>query len=146
MIAGKRIQSVRAALEQHLMRAPTSAEMAAAFEMSAEEYHALEKSATHGRSTSLDEMLDAGTFLVADDAGSADAACEQADMLKALLIVAARLDQRDQPGLDQIVELARARHARKHLPRDLAHQRRLFVDQRPDALAIERARDRQSGV
>src|SRR3546814_7469647 len=30
MIAGKRIQSVRAALEQHLMRAPTSAEKAAA--------------------------------------------------------------------------------------------------------------------
>src|SRR3546814_3662725 len=43
----------------------------------------------------------------------------------ALLIVAARLDQRDQPGLDQVVELARPRHARKDLPRDLAHQRRI---------------------
>jgi len=96
MIAGKRIQSVRAALEQHLMRAPTSAEMAAAFEMSAEEYHALEKSATHGRSTSLDEMLDAGTFLVADDAGAADATCEQADMLKALEACVSRLPEREQ--------------------------------------------------
>src|SRR3546814_18124232 len=41
----------------------------------------------------------------------------------ALLIVAACLDQRDQPGLDQVVELARPRHARKAQTRDLAHQR-----------------------
>src|SRR3546814_6722556 len=58
MIASKRIQTVRRDLEQHLMRAPTAAEMADAFGMSAEEYFALEKNAAHGRSTSLDEMID----------------------------------------------------------------------------------------
>src|SRR3546814_10876271 len=54
----------------------------------------------------------------------------------ALLIMAARLDEGDEARLDQIVELTGARDARKHLPRDLADQRRMIGDQRLDALAI----------
>ena len=96
MVAGKRLQTVRASLEQHLMRAPTTAEMAEAFAMSADEYHALEKSAAYGRSTSLDEMIDAGTFLVADDGESADGALEQAETLHALEACIARLPEREQ--------------------------------------------------
>src|SRR3546814_9336613 len=69
MVAGKRIQTVRRDLEQHLMRAPTAAEMAEAFAMSAEEYFALEKNAAYGRSTSLDAMLDGGAFLIANEIG-----------------------------------------------------------------------------
>src|SRR3546814_3022357 len=38
MVAAKRIQAMRGALEQQLMRAPTAAEMAVAFDMSAEDY------------------------------------------------------------------------------------------------------------
>src|SRR3546814_4485880 len=52
MVAAKRIQAMRGALEQQLMRAPTTAEMAVAFDMSAEDYFAPERNATHGRSTS----------------------------------------------------------------------------------------------
>jgi RNA polymerase sigma factor for flagellar operon FliA len=37
--------------------------MAVAFDMSAEDYFALERNATHGRSTSLDELTDIGAFL-----------------------------------------------------------------------------------
>ena len=96
MVAGKRIGSVRAALEQNLMRTPTTAEMAAAFEMSAEEYFALERSATHGRSTSLDAMLDEGSFLLADDSDGADDRCEQDDLLEALGQCIARLPEREQ--------------------------------------------------
>jgi len=96
MVASKRIASVRAALEQHLMRAPTTAEMAAAFEMSAEEYFALERSATHGRSTSLDAMVDDGSFLFADDSEGADTRMEQDDLLEALGACIARLPEREQ--------------------------------------------------
>ena len=52
--------ALRSALEQQFMRAPTAAEMAVAFDMSAEDYFALERNATHGRSTSLDELTDVG--------------------------------------------------------------------------------------
>lgn len=96
MVASKRIASVRAALEQHLMRAPTTAEMAAAFEMSPEEYFALERSATHGRSTSLDAMVDDGSFLFADESEGADARMEQDDLLEALGACIARLPEREQ--------------------------------------------------
>ena len=65
MVAAKRIHAMRGALEQQLMRAPTAAEMAVAFDMSAEDYFALERNATHGRSTSLDELTDIGAFLAA---------------------------------------------------------------------------------
>src|SRR3546814_19766908 len=71
MVAAKRIQAMRGALEQQLMRAPTTAEMAVAFDMSAEDYFALERNATHGRSTSLAELTDIGAFLAtAEDAGA----------------------------------------------------------------------------
>src|SRR3546814_6747807 len=53
MVAAKRIQAMRGALEQQLMRAPTTAEMAVAFEMSAEDYFALERNATDRKSTRL---------------------------------------------------------------------------------------------
>src|SRR3546814_10087695 len=78
------------------MRAPTAAEMADAFGMSAEEYFALEKNAAHGRSTSLDEMIDRGTFLSADEADGADGQCEREDMLGALQTCIERLPEREQ--------------------------------------------------
>lgn len=96
MIASKRIHTVRSTLEQHLMRAPTAAEMAAAFDMSAEEYFALERSATHGRSTSLDEMVDAGSFLIADSGDGPGDMCEQEDLLGALQQCIGRLSEREQ--------------------------------------------------
>src|SRR3546814_14958851 len=74
MVAGKRIQTVRRDLEQPLMRAPTAAEMAEAFAMSAEEYFALETNDAHGRSTSLDEMTDGDDLFIAT---SADASRER---------------------------------------------------------------------
>ena len=96
MVASKKIGSVRAALEQNLMRAPTTAEMAAAFDMSAEEYFAFERSATHGRSTSLDAMLDEGSFLLADESEGVDERCEQDDLLEALGACIGRLPEREQ--------------------------------------------------
>src|SRR3546814_15879802 len=61
--------------------------------------------------------------------------------------MATRLDQCDQPGLDQIVQFAGARDARKHLPGDLADQRRMIRDQHLDALAIAvRAGGGRSGM
>jgi RNA polymerase sigma factor for flagellar operon FliA len=84
MVASKRLKVIRSALEQHLMRAPTTAEMAEAFEMSAEEYFALERSAMQGRSTSLDELTENGSFLIADERPGADALYEEDDMLEAL--------------------------------------------------------------
>lgn len=95
MAAGKRLQSVRHTLEQHLMRAPTAAEMAEAFDLSAEEYFALEKSATYGRSTSLDALTDGGAFLVADAADAGDA-CERESTLAALQACIAKLPEREQ--------------------------------------------------
>src|SRR3546814_18013928 len=94
MVAGKRIQTVRRDLEQHLMRAPTAAEMAEAFAMSAEEYFALEKNAAYGRSTSLDAMLDGGAFLIANEADGADERCEREDMLSALQACIERSEER----------------------------------------------------
>lgn len=96
MAANKRLQTVRRTLEQQLMRAPTPGEMAAAFGMSAEEYFALEKNAAHGRATSLDELLDGGAFLLADEEDGADTACEQEDMLAALQACIGRLSEREQ--------------------------------------------------
>jgi RNA polymerase sigma factor for flagellar operon FliA len=96
MVASKRISAVRAALEQNLMRAPTTAEMAAAFEMTPEEYFALERSATYGRSTSLDALVDEGSFLFADESEGAGARMEQDDLLEALGACIARLPEREQ--------------------------------------------------
>lgn len=96
MIASKRIRAVRGTLEQQLMRAPTTAEMAAAFAMSAEEYFAFERSATHGRSTSLDELVDTGSFLIADDGDGPAVLCEQEDLLAALRQCIGRLSEREQ--------------------------------------------------
>jgi RNA polymerase sigma factor for flagellar operon FliA len=95
MTANKRLQTVRRTLEQHLMRAPTTAEMAEAFDMSAEEYFALEKSASYGRSTSLDELTDGGILLAASDEDAGEA-CEQEDMLAALQGCIGRLPEREQ--------------------------------------------------
>ena len=96
MVANKRIQATRRTLEQQLMRAPTTTEMAAALDMSAEDYFTLERSATHGRSTSLDELMDGGDFLVADSSGDASDQCEQEDMLQALQQCIGRLSEREQ--------------------------------------------------
>ncbi|HRE33645.1 MAG TPA: sigma-70 family RNA polymerase sigma factor, partial [Sphingopyxis terrae] len=67
MAAAKRLAATRDALEQQLMRAPGAVEMAEAMGMGAEEYFEFERSATQGRSTSLDEMMNEGDFLFADD-------------------------------------------------------------------------------
>lgn len=96
MAAAKRMQTVRAKLEQQLMRAPSPAEMAEAMDMSAEEYFALERSALHGRSTSLDEMMEHGTFLLADERPGAGEAFEQEDLLDALRTCIGRLSEREQ--------------------------------------------------
>lgn len=95
MAADKRIRAARAALEQTLMRAPTAAEMATALDLSAEDYFALERSATHGRTASLDELMDSGTFLFTDERIGAADACEQADMLDALRQCIDRLSDRE---------------------------------------------------
>lgn len=96
MAAAKRLQATRAALEQALMRTPTTSEMAAAMDLSAEEYLALESTAALGRSTSLDELVEGGAFLLADGRTGADDACEQADLLVALKHCIGRLSEREQ--------------------------------------------------
>ncbi|SBV34684.1 RNA polymerase, sigma 28 subunit [uncultured Sphingopyxis sp.] len=96
MVAAKRIQAMRGTLEQQLMRAPTPAEMAVAFDMTAEDYFALERNATHGRSTSLDELTDIGAFLAADEDAGADERCEQEDLMGALRQCVGRLSEREQ--------------------------------------------------
>ncbi|WP_411339990.1 FliA/WhiG family RNA polymerase sigma factor [Sphingopyxis sp. J-6] len=96
MVANKRLKTVRATLEQHLMRAPTAAEMAEAFDMSAEEYFALERSAMQGRSTSLDELTESGSFLIADDRPGAETLYEEEDVLDALRRCIDRLSEREQ--------------------------------------------------
>ncbi len=96
MVAAKRIQATRAALEQQLMRAPVAAEMAAALDMSPEDYFALERNATHGRSTSLDELIDVGAFLLPDDDIGAGEQCEQADLMGALRHCITCLSDREQ--------------------------------------------------
>lgn len=96
MVAAKQIQAARAALEQQLMRAPTAAEMAKAMAMTPEDYFALERNAAHGRSTSLDELTDMGSFLLADDDIGANERCEQEDLIGALRICITRLSDREQ--------------------------------------------------
>ena len=96
MAAAKRIAATRAALEQQLMRAPGAAEMAEAMGMGAEEYFEFERSATHGRSTSLDEMMNEGDFLFADDRLGAGELLEQEGMLDALRACIGRLSDREQ--------------------------------------------------
>ncbi|MBN8842339.1 MAG: FliA/WhiG family RNA polymerase sigma factor [Sphingomonadales bacterium] len=96
MAAARQLNQTRAMLEQQLRRAPSTAEMAAALDLSPDDYFALEKSATHGRSTSLDELVDEGSFLFADDRTGAGEALEQHDMLDALRLCIARLNGREQ--------------------------------------------------
>ena len=96
MVAAKRLQATRAALEQQLLRAPTAAEMAVALDMAVEDYFALERNATHGRSTSLDELTDIGAFLAADEDALADDRCEQEDLMGALRQCVGRLSEREQ--------------------------------------------------
>ena len=96
MAAARQLQQTRATLEQTLRRAPAATEMAAALDLSPEEYFALEKSATHGRSTSLDELVDEGSFLFADDRIGAGDALEQESVLEALRLCIGRLGEREQ--------------------------------------------------
>ena len=96
MAAARQLQQTRATLEQRLRRAPAATEMAAALDLSPEEYFALEKSATHGRSTSLDELVDEGNFLFADDRIGAGDALEQESVLEALRLCIGRLGEREQ--------------------------------------------------
>ncbi len=96
MIAARRMQAARKTLEQQLMRTPTASEMAEAMDMSAEDYFALERNATHGRSTSLDELMDGGAFLLADERLGADDLCERDDVLGALRQCIERLSEREQ--------------------------------------------------
>ena len=86
MVAAKRLQATRAALEQQLLRAPTTAEMAVA----------LDRNATHGRSTSLDELTEIGAFLAADENAGADERCEHDDLMGALRQCVGRLSEREQ--------------------------------------------------
>lgn len=96
MVAAKRIQTTRAALEQQLMRAPVAAEIAAALGMSPDDYFALERNATHGRSTSLDELIDVGALLLPDDEVGAGEKCEQQDLMGALRQCITCLSDREQ--------------------------------------------------
>lgn len=96
MAAARQLRTTRAALEQTLLRTPTAAEIAEALDLSAEDYFALEKSATHGRSTSLDELVDSGAFLFADDRMGAGDALEQEDLLEALRNCIEQLSAREQ--------------------------------------------------
>lgn len=96
MAAQRELQAARATLEQQLHRAPTAAETAEAMGLSAEDFFALERSATHGRSTSLDELIDGGAFLLADERIGAGDACEQEDLVEALRACITRLGEREQ--------------------------------------------------
>ncbi|WP_033074417.1 sigma-70 family RNA polymerase sigma factor [Sphingopyxis sp. MWB1] len=96
MNASKRIQAVRHQLQQQLMRTPSAGEMAAALDMSAEEYFMLERSATHGRSSSIEEMVEGGDLLLMDDEDNADVRLEQEDLEKALRRCIHRLSEREQ--------------------------------------------------
>ena len=96
MVANKRLRAMRAALEQQYMRAPTTAEMAAAFDMTAEEYFMFEQNAAQRRSASLDEMMEAGSVLIADDALATGELCERSDVLAALRDCIAALNEREQ--------------------------------------------------
>lgn len=96
MVAAKRLQQIRSELEQQLMRAPSTVEIAKALDMSAEDYFLFEKSATHGRSTSLDELIEDGHLLFADDRIDAGEALEQDDLMDTLRQCVDRLNAREQ--------------------------------------------------
>ena len=96
MVAARRLQQMRATLEQRLMRAPTAVEMAAALDLSAEDYFALEKNATHGRSISIEDLVEDGSFLFADERIGAGDACEQDNLMEALRLCVGRLSEREQ--------------------------------------------------
>lgn len=96
MQANRRLLATKAALEQELMRAPTGKEMADAMHMTAEAFFAFEQSAIQGRSTSLDEMLEHGTFLVADEEEGGFAAMDAADLQSALQRAITHLSEREQ--------------------------------------------------
>jgi RNA polymerase sigma factor for flagellar operon FliA len=96
MTANRRIQSVRGQLEQELMRAPSAREMAETMKMTSEAYFAYEQNAQHGRSTSLDEMMEFGSFIMADDDEGGLAALDAADLQAALARSIARLGEREQ--------------------------------------------------
>jgi len=96
MVAAKRLQQIRGELEQQLMRAPSTVEIAKALDMSAEDYFLFEKSATHGRSTSLDELIEDGHLLFADDRIGAGEALEHDDLMETLRQCVDRLNAREQ--------------------------------------------------
>ncbi len=97
MVAAKRIQATHAGLEQqHACARRRRPEMADAMGMSPEDYFALERNATHGRSTSLDELTDIGSFLLADDDIGAGDRCEQEDLIGALRQCITHLSAREQ--------------------------------------------------
>ena len=96
MIAARQLNHARGSLEQTLMRAPTAAEMAEALDLSAEDYFAMEKNATHGRSISLEDLMEDGSFLFADDRIGAGEAFEQEDLMEALRRCVGQLSEREQ--------------------------------------------------
>ncbi|WP_374525669.1 sigma-70 family RNA polymerase sigma factor [Sphingopyxis sp.] len=96
MAAARQLQATRRALEQQLMRAPSATEMARALDMSAEDYFALEKNATHGRSIAIEDLIEDGSFLFADERIGAGEACEQENLLAALRQCVGRLSEREQ--------------------------------------------------
>lgn len=96
MIAAKRVQTARATLEQALMRTPTAVEMAENLGIDTDDYFALERSATLGRSTSLDDLIDSGSFLVADARPGPGDSIEQADVLHRLRQCIGGLSDREQ--------------------------------------------------
>lgn len=96
MAANRRLISTKSALEQQLMRTPTAKEMADALHMTADAYFAYEQSAIQGRTTSLDDMLDQGSFLITDEAEGGFAAMDADDMQAALQRAIAQLSERDQ--------------------------------------------------
>lgn len=95
MAANRRIQSVRAKLEQEFSRAPSSGEMAKALDMNSEAYFHFEQSAQQGRSTSLDEMMEFGSFLFADENEGGLAAVDAADLQGALVRAIEKLGERE---------------------------------------------------
>lgn len=96
MSANRRLQSVRGQLEQRLMRAPSSREMADAMDMTPDAYFSYEQNAQQGRSTSLDEMMEFGSFLLADEDGGGFAAVDAADLQGALRRAITNLSEREQ--------------------------------------------------
>lgn len=96
MTANRRIQAMRHKLEQQLRRAPSSREMAEAMNMTSEAYFAYEQNSLQGRSTSLDEMMELGHFLVPDADEGGFAAMDAADVQSALARAIKRLNEREQ--------------------------------------------------